>query len=379
MATDSTYNPKYWLAISLVPGIGPAKVRILIHYFGSLSNAWGATESQLLQAGLDRRSVGNLLTKRSEIDLDTELEKTLKAGVDILAWPSSKYPRYLKEIHNPPPVLFVRGEILEADQWAVAIVGTRRLTTYGRQVTRRIAGGLVRNHVTVVSGLARGIDGVAQTAALDAGGRTIAVLGCGLDRIYPPENRSLADRILEGNGAIVSDYALGVPPEAKNFPPRNRIISGLSMGVIVVEAGMRSGALITSSFALEQDREVFAVPGNVNSPASEGTNRLIQKGAKLVRNVDDVLEELNLTMIPEQTAIQMALPESAEEATLLSNLSHQPVHIDALIRQVELSSSVVSSTLSLMELKGMIQQVGGMNYVLAREPGPEYKTDDKVA
>ena len=230
--------------------------------------------------------------------------------------------------------------------------------------------------VTIVSGLARGIDAEAHKAAVELGGRTIAVLGSGLDNVYPPEHRSLARQIVDGNGAVVTEYALGVKPDARNFPPRNRVISGLSLGVVVVEAGERSGALITANFALEQDRDVFAVPGNIVSPASRGTNRLIQQGAKLVRNAADILEELNLTMVPEQTAVQMAMPDSEEEALLLSSLSHQPVHIDDLTREAGLESGLVSSTLTLMELKGMVQQVGGMNYVLARESDPSYEIDN---
>ena len=234
--------------------------------------------------------------------------------------------------------------------------------------------GLVLNGVTIVSGLARGIDAVAHKAALDHGGRTIAVLGSGPDCIYPPENRSLARQIVNGRGAVISEYGMGVQPEAKNFPPRNRIISGLSLGVIVVEAGDRSGAGITARFALEQGREVFAVPGNINSPASVGTNRLIQQGAKLVAGVDDVLEELNLAMVLEHSAVQLALPETEDESAIFEYLSAQPVHVDELSRSTGLSSSVVSSTLTLMELKGMVRQAGGMNYVIAREPSPAYDT-----
>jgi DNA processing protein len=234
--------------------------------------------------------------------------------------------------------------------------------------------GLVNNGVTIVSGLARGIDAIAHITALESDGRTISVLGSGMDRIYPPENKGLAARIVENRqGAIFSEYGLGVEPEAGNFPPRNRIISGLALGVIVVEAGERSGALITAKYALEQDRDVFAVPGNINSTASKGTNRLIQDGAKLISSAADVLEELNLKMVFEQTAVQMALPASAEEAAIMAQLSAQPIHVDELSRATGLSSSVLSSTLTLLELKGIVQQVGGMNYTLIREPDSTYE------
>ena len=294
------------------------------------------------------------------------------AHVEVLTWESHSYPTYLKEIPTAPPVLYVQGEMKEIDQFAVAIVGTRRLTSYGRQVTRDLVAGLVRNHVTVVSGLARGIDAVAHKTAVELGGRTIAVLGSGLDCVYPTEHRQLAKDIVNGCGAVISEYGFGVQPEAKNFPPRNRIISGLSFGVVVVEAGERSGALITTNFALEQDREVFAVPGNITSPASEGPNKLIQQGAKLVTKVEDILEELNLSRIVEKTAVQLALPETAEEVAIYTNLSTQAVHIDELCRSTGLSTGLVSSTLTLMELKGLVQQMGGMNYVLCREPDAIY-------
>lgn len=363
---------KYWLGFNLVKGIGPAKVQALIGYFGSLEVAWQATELELRKIGFDQRAIDSFLTTRPTLDLDVCLDQTESAGVTLLTWDSAGYPTYLREIPGAPPLLYVQGAIKEVDRWAVAVVGTRRLTSYGRQATRDLVTGLVRNGVTIVSGLARGVDAVAHKAALDAGGRTIAVLGSGLDCIYPSENRHLVKQIMAGRGAVVSEYGMGVQPEAKNFPPRNRVISGLSLGVIVVEAGERSGALITARFALEQDREVFAVPGSINSPASRGPNRLIQQGAKLVTCADDVIDELNLTMVAEKTAVQLALPESAEEAALMSHLSTQPVHVDELSRASGLAPSLVSSTLTLMELKGMVQQVGGMNYALTREPAPIY-------
>ena len=363
---------KYWLGFNLVKGIGPAKVQALLDYYGSLTNAWQANEFELQKIGFDKRAIKTFLQTRREVNLDVALAQVQAADVSLLTWEMDSYPSYLKEIPNPPPLLYYQGELLEQDQWAVAVVGTRRLTSYGRQVTRDLVAGLVQNNITIVSGLARGIDAIAHQTAVELGGRTLAVLGSGLDCIYPAENRTLAQEITQGHGAIISEYGLGIQPEAKNFPPRNRIISGLSLGVIIVEAGSRSGALITTNFALEQDREVFAVPGNINSPASQGPNKLIQEGAKLVTKIDDVLEELNLHMVAERTAVQMTLPETAEEIALYTKLSAQPVHIDDLSRETGLPSALVSSTLTLMELKGMVQQVGGMNYVLLREDGPTY-------
>lgn len=367
---------KYWLGFNLVKGIGPAKLQALLDYYGHIGAAWQAQESQLRLLGFDQRTILAFQETRQTADLDAYRQRVEKAGLTVLTWDSEGYPAGLRQVPGAPPLLYVAGTITEADRWAVAVVGTRRLTTYGRQITRELVTGLVLSGVTVVSGLARGIDIIAHKTALEMGGRTVAVLGSGLDAIYPPEHRTIAAQIVQnGQGALVSEYALGVQPEARNFPPRNRIISGLSLGVVVVEAGEPSGALITANFALEQNREVFAVPGNINSPASRGPNRLIQQGAKLVTCVEDILEELNLTMVTEQVAVQLALPESAEEAALLATLTAQPTHIDDLSRETGLPAALVSSTLTLMELKGIVQQVGGMNYVRVRESEPIYKTD----
>lgn len=364
---------KYWLGFNLVKGIGSAKVRALLDYFGSLELAWSANEPQLQKIGFDKRAIDTFLTTRPTLDLDGEMRRLEAANISLLTWDNPPYPTYLREIPNPPYLLYMQGSLIEADQWAVAVVGTRRLTSYGRQMTKDLVAGLVRNNITVVSGLARGIDAIAHKTAVEMNGRTIAVLGSGLDSIYPAEHRDLAKTIINGKGAVISEYGLGAQPEAKNFPPRNRIISGLSLGVIVVEAGEKSGALITTDFALEQDREVFAVPGNANSPASKGPNRLIQQGAKLITSVDDVLEELNLRMVAEYTAVQLALPETSEEIALYTHLSAQPIHVDELSRETGLPTHTVSSTLTMMELKGMVNQVGGMNYILSREPDPVYE------
>jgi DNA processing protein len=367
---------KYWLGFNLVKGIGPTKLQALLEFYKDVGAAWHATERDLERLGLDRRAIATFMETRAETDLDEYLKRVEDAGVSVLTWESENYPRYLLEVPAPPPVLYVAGDIVETDQWAVAVVGTRRLTVYGKQMVRELVTGLVRNNVTIVSGLARGIDGIAHKTAVELGGRTLAVLGSGLDCLYPPEHRGLARRIIkEGRGAIISDYPLGTQPEAKNFPPRNRIISGLSLGVVVIEAGEKSGALITANFALEQNRDVFAVPGNVNSRASAGTNRLIQQGAKLVMSVEDIQDELNLTMAPQQMVVQMAMPESKEEAALLKHLSPQPAHVDELCRASGMSSAEVSSTLAIMELKGMVQQVGGMRYVLVRETSPVYRAE----
>lgn len=357
---------KYWVGFNLMPGIGRVRFSQLINHFGALESAWHASPAELKAAGLDQRAVQTVINLRAKISLDAEMERLERYRVKVLTWNDPAFPPRLREIYDVPPVLYVRGELTAEDEWAIATVGTRRATIYGREVTERIVSDLARSKITIVSGLARGIDSVAHRAALDAGGRTIAVFACGLDVVYPPENLQLAQAIME-RGALVSDYHLGTRSKAENFPRRNRIMSGLSLGVLVTEAGEGSGALITANLALEQNREVFAVPGSVLSPASRGANRLIQDGAKLVRDANDVLEELNLTMVPQQLEMKELIPVDETEALLLRQLGHQPTHIDDVCRQSRLPVSVVSSTLALMELKGMVRQLGGMNYVLARE------------
>ncbi len=365
---------RYWIGFNKVSGIGAARLQALLDYFGDLQTAWQAPVHDLRQAGLDRRSLANLLKARDKLDLDAEMGRLEEANVRVLTWSDASYPPNLRQVYNAPPVLYVRGQIEKRDEWAVAVVGTRRASVYGKEAARMIGTGLAQAGVTVVSGMARGIDTVAHRTCLDAGGRTIAVLGCGVDVIYPPENARLVGEIVE-RGAIVSEYALGTRPDASNFPPRNRIISGLTLGTVVAEAGLGSGALITASFAAEQGREVFAVPGNVFARGSRGANQLIQQGAKLVCNVTDVLEELNLTMVSEQAQVRAVIPENETEALLLDHLSAEPVHVDELRRAVQMPIAQVSSTLALMELKGMVRQVGGMKYVMARESGIEYVID----
>lgn len=363
---------KYWVGFSLMPGIGRVRFAALEGYFGSLEKAWYASASELEAAGLDARSVNAIISKRAQVSLDAEMEKLAKHHVDALTWNDPCYPSKLKEIYDLPPILYKRGTLTVEDEWAVAIVGTRRPTVYGRQVTEQIVTDLARNHITIVSGLARGIDSVAHRTALDAGGRTVAVTGCGLDIVYPSEHLRLAQEIIE-HGCLISEYPLGTLPKAENFPRRNRILSGLCLGVLVIEAGEKSGALITAGHALEQNRDVFAVPGSILSPTSRGTNRLIQDGAKLVLGVQDIMEELNLTTVARQIEMKEAVPANDIESLVLKHLSPEPTHIDEVGRKASLPISTISSTLAIMELKGMVRQVGGMNYVLLRESQTEYQ------
>ncbi|PKN97789.1 MAG: DNA-protecting protein DprA [Chloroflexi bacterium HGW-Chloroflexi-4] len=363
----------YWVGFNLVKGIGAVRLRQIIDFFGTLEIAWNSPKEGLLAAGLSSRIADNFQQVRSQINLDLIMANIEKKHIKVLTWEDSDYPRRLKEINQAPPVIFVNGSINVEDDWAVAVVGTRRVTPYGRQVTAEIARFLAQNGVTVVSGLARGVDAIAHQTALQTGGRTIAVLGNGVDVVYPTEHRKLASEIAS-QGALVSDYALGTPPDGVNFPPRNRIISGLSLATVVVEAGETSGALITAEFAVEQGRDVFAVPGSILTPQSEGTNRLIEQGARPLLKMAEILDALKLEQIPEKQLTRKINPTSGVEKNILNCLSQDPMHVDELCSLSGLPISEVSATLTMLELKGMVTQVGGMHYVVARDIKGLYKT-----
>ncbi len=354
----------YWIAFNRVPGIGPTRLAALLELCGSIQAAWEAPLSTLRQAGLDRRSLENLLALRRQVDPQAELERVRRAGVQVLTWDDPGYPTHLRQIPHPPPVLYIQGELTPQDEMAVALVGTRRASAYGRQVAETLARELAHHGVTVVSGLALGIDTVAHQAALEAGGRTLAVLGSGVDQIYPARNRGLALRVA-AQGALISEYPLGTRPEAANFPPRNRIISGLSLAVVVVEAGERSGARITAEFAADQGREVFAVPGSIFSPSSVGCNRLIQQGAYPLLSPEDLLEQLRVDRRAAQQQARELIPPEPDEASLLAHLDQEPRHVDDLVRAAALSPAEVNSLLTVMELKGLVRQVGPLQYVRA--------------
>jgi DNA processing protein len=361
----------------MVKGIGAVRLRALLNAFGDARSAWQASPKELQAAGLTAKITENLIKLRASVSLDEVWERLQTQSIRVLTWNEDAYPVRLREIHNAPPVLYLRGSLEAEDEWAVAIVGTRRITPYGRQVAERIALKLANSGITVVSGLALGVDTVAHRTSLEAGGRTLAVLGSGVDRIYPPKNRVLAEKVME-NGAIISDYAPGTPPEAMNFPPRNRIISGLSLATVVVEASLKSGALITADFALEQGREVFAVPGSVFAPQSRGPNKLIQNGAHPLLDPQEILDVLDLTRVTEQLEARVVLPSNATEAQLFEVLGHEPLHVDEVLAQTNLPIEQVTATLALMELKGMVRQVGGMRYTAIRESGGEYITKEET-
>ncbi len=368
---ENNYVPgeeKYWLGFSRVGGIGAVRLRRLVTYFGKLADAWKAGAADLLQAGLEPKLVEKVLSLRPTLNLELEIEKLEKLGIAVLVQGSPNYPARLAQVDNAPPLLYCKGELTSRDDLALAVVGTRQFSSYGKQVTLQLCRELAAQNVTIVSGMAKGIDTFAHQSALEAGGRTVAVLGCGLDVVYPPENRALMQKIIE-QGAVLSEYPLGTQPEAVNFPPRNRIVSGMSLGVLLIEAGIKSGALITVEFAKEQGRDVFVVPGSIYYRMSEGPNRLLREGATAVTCAADILQDLQVnTMLDKVDVQELQGDDDVEKALLrlLNRSSGELMHIDELSRESGLSISVVSSTLTMMELKGTVRQMGGMNYVAAR-------------
>jgi len=364
-------DTKYWIGFNLVKGIGPVRLEKLLHYFGDIRTAWTARPYELEAAGLNKTLQTSMVEIRDRISLEDQLKNIQAQGIHVITWGDANYPERLRQITQSPYILYIKGNLVPEDIWSVAIVGARRLSQYGRQITENIAYTLSRNGITIISGLARGVDGIAHQVALNAGGRTIAVLGSGLDVVYPPEHRDLAKRIPK-KGALISDYPLTTPPDGSNFPPRNRIISGLARAIAVIEAGERSGALITATFAAEQGREVFAVPGKITAPLSKGTNLLIKQGAHPLLDPQDILDVLNMTMVADQKIIQRSLPSDPKEALLYKVVGDEPLHVDEISSQVKMPIEEVTSTLALMELKGMVRKMFGMRYVAVQEISPGY-------
>lgn len=359
-------SAKYCVALSLLPGIGPVRFCRLVEQLGSARAAWEASPQELRACGVDVKSLPLLLSRRREVNPDVELDRVQRFGARVLTWDDPDYPAALRQTYGCPAILYVLGDIRPEDDDALAIVGTRRPSLYGRELAAKVTPLLVQQGLTIVSGLAVGIDTIAHRSALEAGGRTISVLGSGLDVVYPSQNRGLAQRIGR-QGAVITEFAMGTQPDAYNFPPRNRIISGLSLGSLIVEAGEKSGALLTANFAVDQNREVFAFPGRVTDRNSDGCNKLIKQGqAKLVTSVEDILDELNLETTPRQVPIDYPIGANQSESTVLALLSAQPIHIDDLGRQAALTAPQITSTVTMLELRGLIRHVGSMHYVLTR-------------
>lgn len=359
---------KFLNALNKINGVGAQKTRLLLDFFGSAENIWKAPAGDLRKSGIPEKLAEKIIFERDKINPEEEWEKLEKENIKIISFTDAIYPKLLKEIPNPPHIIYVKGADSYFD-WnnfpMLAIVGSRKFTQYGKQVAENIARDLARTGIIIVSGMAIGIDAFAHRGALDAGGKTIAVLGSGLEdnMIGPKVNYNLSREIME-NGALISDYPLGTSATEGTFPARNRLMAGMTLGTLVIEAAENSGSLITAGLALEFNREVFAVPGPIFSPQSEGTNKLIQAGAKLAASAKDILEELKIEERKTAEEVKKIIPASKDEEKILKILSHEPTHIDNIIKLAKLETNVASSTLSIMEMKGIVKNIGGQNYIL---------------
>ena len=346
------------MATSAIGGVGTATFNYLLKRFKTLKAFWQAYDEQIRGLKLDAKTRESIIEFRAKVDPKVYLEKVYEVGIKVVSVVDRSYPANLRQISDAPPVLYYKGTLLPADDLAIAVVGSRAATIYGRQVTEKLVSELASSGLVIISGLARGIDAIAHRAALDAGGRTIAVLGSGVDTIYPPENRKLAEEIVE-NGAIVSEFPLGFPSVPSNFPARNRIISGLSLGVLVTEAAVDSGSLITAGQAAEQGHEVFAVPGPITSRMSEGVNKLIKEGVHPVTEASDILEILDIRRQGARIRVMsQEKPKDKMQVKILSVLDGQSKHIDVIVREISIPIEKVSSALSLMEISGFVKNYG---------------------
>ena len=355
----------YWIAFNVFEGVGPARFKVLLEFFGSAKKAYEASEKTLIKIGLPQNLVAKFLLFRQKFNPAKFLETITKKGIKILALKDKSYPELLRQIADAPPILYIKGEIKPEDALALAVVGTRKISSYGREVTEILTRDLVASGLTIVSGMARGVDSLAHKTAIEAGGRTIAVLGCGVDLVYPPEGKQLYQEIIK-SGAVISEVPPGQYVARGIFPARNRIISGLSLGVLVTEGAQDSGSLITARDAACQGREVFAVPGPITSSLSAAPSILIKEGAKLVYNVSDILEELKIETRKQKLETRKVIPESPEEETILKILSGGQAHIDELVRQSAMETGKVASLLTLMEIKGKVKNLGGMVYTISK-------------
>lgn len=355
-------DAKYWVALSTHSKIGARTFAKLFKRFKKLERIWKINRFELGLAGLDMGQIEAVLEVVKNINPEKEMSKLKKQNIKVLIYPDKNYPELLKEIPDPPGILYYRGE-LNQEELTFAVVGSRKYTNYGKRVTEEIVYQLAINGLTIVSGLALGIDTFAHQATIEAKGRTIAVLACGLDQIYPISNIHLADKIISRGGVIFSEFPLGMPALNYNFPIRNRIIAGLSLGTLVIEAAQNSGSLLTATAAIDYNREVFAVPGEIYSETSDGTNKLIKLGAKLVTSYKDILEELNIEAEKDFYKAKKILPDSREEEILLKLLG-RPILIDELVKNSGLGAAAVNSTLIQMELKGKVKNLGGTRYVI---------------
>ncbi|MDO8885370.1 DNA-processing protein DprA [Candidatus Oleimmundimicrobium sp.] len=352
---------KYWLGLKLMPVLD-SRVSKVIDYFGTAEEVWSAKSSDFLKIeGINLKVAEAIIKERAEVDLDFWWQKYKNLGIDILTIFDKDYPALLKEIHSPPPVLFFKGNLIKSYSQAVAVVGSRRASAYGRAFAEELASNLSEMGITVVSGVARGIDSAAHRGALRGKGSTIGVLGCGLDVVYPSENKLIYEAISK-QGSLISEYRIKTKPLKWNFPARNRIISGLTRGIVVVEASEKSGALITADFALEQGREVFAVPGNPKNNLARGPHKLLKSGACLIESAEDIVEALGLNYVltPKTKSVKEL---SEKEEKVLGYIGWDLKHIDEITRELGLSSSEAAIALTTLEIKGFVKHDIGKNYL----------------
>jgi DNA processing protein len=360
-----TESEAYFI-VNLVSGIGPVRAKRLRERFGSLDRALVARESQLRSVeGIGEELSGKIAGWKTSAPFERERQWAGELGLQIVTQADAAYPASLKEIYDPPLVLYIKGKIPDTWPRGVAVVGSRETSHYGLENAKKLGYQLAYAGVPVISGLARGIDTAAHLGALAAKGPTWAVLGCGLDQVYPPENDALAAKIVESGGCLISELPLGPAPDKRTFPMRNRIVSGLSFGTLVVEAGRQSGALITARQALEQGRQVFAVPGRIDNPQAQGCHQLIKDGAKLVEGVEDILAELEFLLPREAVSTPRALPENltVEEEQIYAAIELDETPIDAITLATGLSSGMVSSTLLRLEMRRLVRQLPGKRFV----------------
>ena len=352
----------YLVALASFTSFGPLRINLLTEYFGSAENAWKTSFNKLTKIGLNEKLVRSFLDYRDNFDFKKYFDRLNYLKIDFVTIKDKTYPENLKGLDDAPVVLYVRGKMVKNDVNAVAIVGSRKMTSYGREVTERLSAQLANVGLTIISGLAFGVDLAAHKSAIEVGGRCIAVLAGGVETITPKSNEWLGLKIIDSGGAVISEYPPGVTPERHLFPFRNRIISGLAKAVIVVEGLIKSGTIHTANHAAKQGRTVFAVPGQITSPMSSAPHYLIKNGAKMVTSIEDVLEELDLQLKVDREAVESVLPSDKDEGKLIEILANEPLHLDELARISGLTVSTISSKLTVMELKGIVKNIGNGVY-----------------
>lgn len=359
---------QYKIALNCFNKISPKRLDLLLDFFKDEDNIFKASTKDLIKNKITEKTAYELQEFKKTFDFEKIVKELEKESIQVLARNDEGYPNLLKEIYDPPHLLYYKGKLKDKSHNSISVVGSRKFSRYGEQVVEKVVGDLARKGVSIVSGLALGIDALAHATALKNNGYTIAVLGTGLDKksLYPKSNSSLAEKIVEAGGLIISEFPLETPPDKYNFPKRNRIVSGLSLGVFVVEAALKSGTLITAQSALDQNREVFTVPHSIFSTTGEGCNKILKEGANLIKSADDIIDSFDIEKIESEIEIKNNIQTSLEEELILAKLNHEPLHIDEITHTSKMPAPQVSSTLIILEMKGLVKNVGGMEYILIK-------------